>query len=195
METDLVKDCLKDNPDISIQDLCVKTQLSEDQVTEVLCMLAIQAQQKTASVPIAMTQAQNLDIFTLLSDDPFRQFDDLLNKDIDAVLSDNKQRFDKRLELVKPLMVQKIYQDFETDKKTASEKLALCNTPFQGSRWLELKMRSQTEQMKILGLEPDKNQNIKVTIGKSKEDLDAIYEAANMNMFGDIINVTPTANP
>jgi hypothetical protein len=195
METDLIKDCLKDNPDISIQDLCAQTQLTEDQVTEILCVLSIQAQQKTVSVPIAMTQAQNLDIFTLLSEDPFRQFDDLLNKDIDAVLSDNKQQFNKRLELVKPLMVQKIYKDFETDKKTASEKLAACNTPFQGSRWLELKMKSQTEQMKLLGLEPDKNQNIKVTIGKSKEDLDAIYEAAKMNMFGDIINVTPTANP
>jgi hypothetical protein len=55
---------------------------------------------------------------------------------------------------------------------------------------LELKIRAQSEQAKLLGLEPDKNNKLSVTIGRSKEELDAIYQASMTNMFGEVLDAT-----
>jgi hypothetical protein len=190
MDIDKVKDCLTENPDMELEKIVERTGLSFDKVTALVCNLAIKAEKKQneESIPICMTGSNQIDIMKMLEADPFKRFDDELSLQINDILSDNKKDFDKRFELIKPMMINKIYKDLENDKQFALSKLKDCGQ--RGSRWLELKIRAQSEQAKLLGLEPDKNNKLSVTIGRSKEELDAIYQASMTNMFGEVLDAT-----
>lgn len=184
MNEEKIKNCLQEDPNMALDIIAKKTGIDLNEVTAIVCNLAIQADKKQAQSGIPVP-AGGLDIMSILSDDPFHRFDDTLSAQIDDILSDNKKSFDKRFQLVKPIMLNKIYHELERDKQSAENRLKQCTRPTQGARWLELKIKAQAEQMKILGLEPDKNNNINVTIGRSKEELDKIYEAAKMDQYGN----------
>lgn len=97
----------------------------------------------------------------------------------DEILDRYKKEIDEKTNRIKPMLVMKMYTELEQDKKTAQKKLEmLSHSPHQGSRWLELKLKARNDQIKLLALDAPQKHEVNLSVSRSKEDRDKIFQAA-----------------
>ena len=167
----LVRACIEENADMPFDDIVLRTGLSPDRVGELLADVTLENGSMTKFFGNNPNVIDTTSPWDLVIDD------DLLEK--------YKKEIDDKTTKIKPLLIMKLYQELEVDKRVAQSKLdKLQHSPHQGSRWLELKLKARNEQIKLLGLDAAEKLDISIGLSRSKEERDAIFQAAqSRNLF------------
>ncbi len=161
----LVRACIEEDAAMPFEDIVARTGLSPERTSELLADVMAENG--------CMTKFLNNN----LSQDPIvSPWDITLD---DELLEKYKKEIDDKTSKIKPLLIMKLYMEFEADKQIAERKLVqMAHTPARGSRWLELKMKARNEQIKLLGLEAAEEVNVTLGLKRDKNERDAIFAAS-----------------
>ena len=163
-ERALVRACIEEDKDMPFDDIVARTNLLPDKVGEYIADVVAES----GSWNKFFNQDDTLD--------PVSPWDLTIDDDL---LEKYKKEIDDKTNKIKPLLIMKLYQELEHDKRIAQDKLTkLKHSPHQGSRWLELKLKARNEQIKLLGLDAAEKLDVTIGISRSKEERDGIFKAA-----------------
>ncbi len=164
-ERALVRACIEQDMNMPIEDIVAATKLPQSKVAQYISDV--------------LAEAGNWNKFFKNNDDT-QDIASPWDLTIDDELLDQyKKEINDKTDKIKPLLIMKMYMEFEHDKRVAQTKLnSLKHSPHQGSRWLELKMKARNDQIKLLGLDAAEKLDVSIGLSRSKEERDSIFKAA-----------------
>lgn len=164
-ERALVRACIDQDKDMPFDDIVQKTNLPPAKVSQYISDV--------------IAESGNWNKFFNKNEDP-NDIESPWDLSIDDELLDQyKKEINDKTDKIKPMLIMKMYMEFEHDKRVAQTKLnSLKHSPHQGSRWLELKMKARNDQIKLLGLDAAEKLDVNIGLSRTKEERDQIFRAA-----------------